>query len=83
MSRKRKAGGRTPAPQPAVKSERQAPSALSRPRLTITPWTWGFGAAGLLAALAGFFFLGQGSMTLAPILLVAGCLVFFPIALTK
>jgi hypothetical protein len=65
------------------KSREAAPPRERDRSFVFTPWTWGFGAAGLATALAGFFLLADGSMTLAPILLVVAFLVFFPIALTK
>lgn len=81
MSRKRKDRGR---PQPTtVAAPKGRETSAAGEGVTFTAWTWGFGGAGLVTALAGFFLLAQGSMTLAPILLVVGFLVFFPIALTK
>jgi hypothetical protein len=38
---------------------------------------------GVLTVLLGFFLLAQGSMALAPFLLILGFLVFFPLALVK
>jgi len=42
-----------------------------------------FGALGLATVVAGFVFLAQGSISIAPVLLVIGFLVFFPLALVK
>ncbi len=39
------------------------------------------GLAGLLAVALGFFFLSQGSITAAPLLLVLGYVVFLPLAI--
>lgn len=40
-----------------------------------------FGAAGLAALVAGYALLGQGSITLAPLLLVLAYVVFLPLAI--
>ena len=40
-----------------------------------------FGGAGLLAVILGFVLLSQGSITLAPMLLLAGYGVLIPMAL--
>lgn len=40
-----------------------------------------FFGLGLVSVVAGFILLGAGSITLAPILLVAGYLVFFPLGI--
>jgi hypothetical protein len=69
--------------QGAPTKGRETPPSPRAARVTFSVWTWGFGGAGIVTALAGFFFLSQGSMTLAPLLLVVGFLVFFPIALTR
>jgi len=42
-----------------------------------------FGALGLATVVAGFVLLAQGSISIAPVLLVIGFLVFFPLALVK
>jgi len=83
MSRKRKERTRPQTDQGAPVKGRDLPAGARDGGVTFTVWTWGFGGAGIATALAGFFFLAQGSMTLAPILLVVSFLVFFPIALTK
>ena len=40
-----------------------------------------FGAAGLAALVAGYALLGQGSITLAPLLLVLAYVVLIPLAI--
>jgi hypothetical protein len=42
-----------------------------------------FAGASLATVLAGFVLLGQGSLTLAPILLVVGFVGLIPLALVK
>ena len=42
-----------------------------------------YGGAGLLSAVLGFILLAQGSINLAPVLLLIGFLVFFPLALVR
>ena len=42
-----------------------------------------FGGLGLATVIAGFVLLAQGSISIAPVLLVIGFLVFFPLALVK
>ena len=51
--------------------------------LSLTRRTAVYGTAGVLSAGLGFFFLSQGSINLAPVLLLVGFLVFFPLALVK
>ncbi len=41
------------------------------------------GGAALVVVVAGYVLLGQGSITAAPILLVLGYVILFPIALAK
>lgn len=71
---KTRAGGSTRTPELRGK-ERRA--------LQFTVWTGLYGAAGLLTSALGFFLLAQGSINLAPVLLLIGFLVFFPLALVK
>ena len=63
----------------------EAPKARGKERrdLQFTVWTGVYGAAGLLTSILGFFLLAQGSINLAPVLLLIGFLVFFPLALVK
>jgi hypothetical protein len=51
--------------------------------LHFTVWTGVYGGVGLLSATLGFILLAQGSINLAPVLLLIGFLVFFPLALVK
>lgn len=48
-----------------------------------TQWSWIFGGIGACITVAGFYFLAQGSIGLAPVLLAIGFLIFFPLALVK
>lgn len=45
--------------------------------------SWALGAGGVLVAVLGFWMVAQGSITLAPILLVLAYLVLFPLALVR
>ena len=69
----------------ARKSDAGPPTTLKRApeALAFSTWTGVFGGAGLVTVLLGFYLLIQGSLALAPVLLVIGFLVFFPIALVK
>jgi hypothetical protein len=51
--------------------------------LRFTPFTGALGSAGLLVIAAGLYFLNQGSINLAPVLLVLGYGVLIPLALIK
>ncbi len=42
-----------------------------------------YGGVGVVFAASGFLLLAQGSITLAPVLLLIGFLGFFPLALVK
>jgi uncharacterized membrane protein HdeD (DUF308 family) len=54
---------------------------LARSRLHFGPRNWLFLAAGVVALAAGYVLLARGSTTAAPILLVLGYCVFFPVGL--
>ena len=54
-----------------------------RDGLRFTVWTGVYGGVGLLLAVLGFILLAQGSINLAPVLLLIGFLVFFPLALVR
>jgi uncharacterized membrane protein HdeD (DUF308 family) len=54
---------------------------LTRSRLQLGPKNWVFLAAAVAALAAGYWLLHQGSTTAAPILLVLGYCVFFPVGL--
>jgi hypothetical protein len=51
--------------------------------LRFTPLTGALGSVGLLVIVAGFYFLNQGSINLAPVLLVLGYGVLIPLALIR
>jgi len=54
---------------------------LARSRLHFGPGNWLFLAAAVAALATGYLLLHQGSTTAAPILLVLGYCVFFPVGL--
>jgi uncharacterized membrane protein HdeD (DUF308 family) len=54
---------------------------LARSRLHFGPRNWLFLTAGVLAVATGYWLLRQGSTTAAPLLLVLGYCVFFPVGL--
>lgn len=51
------------------------------PTLRFTRLNLWFALAGLGAIVAGYYLLGQGSVTLAPVLLVIGYVVLLPLAI--
>jgi hypothetical protein len=54
---------------------------LARSRLRFGPKNWICLAAAVLSLAGGYWLLAQGSTTAAPILLVLGYCVFFPVGL--
>jgi len=54
---------------------------LARSRLHFGPRNWLFLAAAVAGLATGYWLLQQGSTTAAPILLVLGYCVFFPVGL--
>jgi uncharacterized membrane protein HdeD (DUF308 family) len=54
---------------------------VARSRLHFGPRNWLVLTAGVLVLAAGYWLLHQGSTTAAPILLVLGYCVFFPVGL--
>ncbi len=54
---------------------------LARSRLHFGPKNWLFLAAALVSLASGYWLLASGSTTAAPILLVLGYCVFFPVGL--
>ena len=54
---------------------------LARSRLHFGPRNWLFLAAAVVSLAAGYGLLARGSTTAAPILLVLGYCVFFPVGL--
>lgn len=53
----------------------------AEPTLKFTRVNMWFGLGGLAAIVAGYYLLGQGSITLAPVLLVLGYVVLLPLAI--
>ncbi|MYG81070.1 MAG: hypothetical protein F4187_04570 [Gemmatimonadetes bacterium] len=51
------------------------------PTLKFTRVNLWFALGGLAAIVAGYYLLGQGSVTLAPVLLVLGYVVLLPLAI--
>lgn len=51
--------------------------------LRLTPLTGIFGGVGLVVILLGYHLLNQGSINLAPVLLILGYLILIPIALVR
>ncbi len=60
---------------------RRTSSPETRPGLDFTPVNAALGAAGLAALVVGYWLLAQGSITLAPLLLVLGYVVLLPMAI--
>src|SRR5213076_2270543 len=54
---------------------------LARSRLHFGPRNWVFLAAAVVSLAAGYWLLARGSTTAAPVLLVLGYCVFFPVGL--
>ncbi len=80
MSRRKRERKGPSATPPTRERERIDPSVDAVP-LTRATAIWG--GIGLAIVVAGFALLAQGSIALAPTLLVIGFLVFFPMALVK
>ena len=68
-----------PAKQPKARVTAQ-PQKL-RPNIQLKAKNWILMGAGVVSIIAGYIFLSQGSITLAPILLVAGYCVLIPVAI--
>jgi len=66
-------------PQPKAKIVSQA--ARSRPNIQFKTKNWVLMALGIVTIIAGYVLLSKGSITLAPILLVAGYCVIIPVAI--
>lgn len=81
-NRRRKGGGSEPASR-AGPGDGPPVGTAGGAVLQFTAWTAIFGGAGVLTAASGFYLLSQGSIALAPVLLVLAFLVFFPLALTR
>jgi uncharacterized membrane protein HdeD (DUF308 family) len=52
-----------------------------RPNIQLRPKNWILLGAGIVTIIAGYILLSHGSITMAPILLVAGYCVLIPIAI--
>ena len=66
-------------PQPKAKTAAQA--AKGRPNIQFKTKNWVLMALGIVTIIAGYVLLSKGSITLAPILLVAGYCVIIPVAI--
>lgn len=82
MGRQRKERGRSRQRAGRAPERVQNPGVV-RSGLRFTRKTAIYGAGGLIFAGAGFLLLAQGSINLAPVLLLVGFLGFFPLALVK
>ena len=88
MGRKERRRRRDGPERKARKRGRRGPEKADRGEvetgaLRPTPATWALAGAGLASVLVGFILLAQGSISVAPVLLVIGFLVFFPLALVR
>lgn len=81
MSRRRRGRGRRRRQTTASGGRGRSPG--GEPGLRFTRKTALYGAAGVIFAAAGFLLLAQGSINLAPVLLLIGFLGFFPLALVR
>lgn len=66
-------------PSPRSKTGPAAPKA--RPNIQFGTKNWILLGVGILTIIAGYLFLAKGSITIAPILLVAGYCVLIPVAI--
>jgi uncharacterized membrane protein HdeD (DUF308 family) len=66
-------------PQPKAKTTAQA--AKGRPNIQFKAKNWVLLGTGIVTIIAGYLLLAQGSITFAPILLVAGYCVIIPVAI--
>lgn len=73
----------TPRETKRTEPRRPRTSAGDEEGLRFTRWTGIFAAAGTAFAGAGFYLLAQESINLAPVLLLIGFLVFFPLAVIR
>lgn len=65
----------------AVRRALRGESVSHEPLLSFTRTNYLFMAGGAVLAIAGFLFLRQGDISLAPVLLVAGYCVLFPLGI--
>ena len=69
-------------PQPQKpKSKVTAQAQRPRPNIQLKRKNWILMGAGVLTIVVGYIFLSKGSITIAPILLVAGYCVLIPISI--
>lgn len=65
----------------AKNASRARKGSQPRPSLELTLTNLWFALAGLAVIAAGYYLLGQGSISLAPVLLVLGYVVLLPLAI--
>jgi hypothetical protein len=65
--------------KPNVKPPAKAKAA--RPNIEMRPKNWALLGAGLVTIIVGYILLSSGSITLAPLLLVAGYCVIIPVGI--
>ncbi len=65
----------------AKKSSRARKGSQLRPSLELSPTNLWIALGGLAVIAAGYYLLGQGSISLAPVLLVLGYVVLLPLAI--
>lgn len=65
----------------SAKNASRARKGSQRPSLELTLTNLWFALAGLAVIAAGYYLLGQGSISLAPVLLVLGYVVLLPLAI--
>jgi uncharacterized membrane protein HdeD (DUF308 family) len=67
-------------PQP-TKPKAKVAAQKPRPNIQLKPKNWILMGAGVLTIIVGYLFLAKGSITVAPILLVAGYCVLIPVSI--
>ena len=70
-----------PPARPQPKAKPGAQGSKVRLNIQLRPKNWILLGAGIATIIAGYILLSQGSITMAPILLVAGYCVLIPIAI--
>jgi hypothetical protein len=70
-----------PKPTPRPQARPKAQTRVARPNIQFKPKNWILLGVGILTIIAGYLFLSQGSITLAPILLVGGYCILIPVAI--
>jgi uncharacterized membrane protein HdeD (DUF308 family) len=69
------------APRPQPKPRAGTAAQKLRPNIQLKPKNWILLGVGIITIIAGYILLSRGSITMAPILLVAGYCVLVPIAI--